>query len=286
LKPILVFALLALSVILPGTTFAEEGTAQVDVDGTTFEVSYDATGLTVDEMEADTSSGTLTIFVTTEDIEGNLEITLERNFLDSQTDGEDDEFLVLADGIDVPFEEEKTDSTRVLAITVPSGTNSLDIISLGATGFGTAEETPEEIEEPVEEVPEETPEEVPEEPETQCGPGTVLQDGVCVLEEQPEEPVEEVPEETPEEVPEEPETQCGPGTVLQDGVCVLDERCGPGTVFVDGQCVLEEAPTTSSRGMAFDLVAPAIAAFIIAFIVMIILWAIGRACRKKTNAKI
>jgi hypothetical protein len=38
--------------------------------------------------------------------------------------------------------------------------------------------------------------------------------------------------------------------------------------------------------MAFDLVAPAIAAFIIAFIVMIILWAIGRASRKKTNAKI
>jgi hypothetical protein len=263
---------------MPNLAFAEAGTSNVDVDGTTFEVSYDVTGLTVDDMEADTATGTLSIFITTIDAAASLEITLERNFFDSQTDGVDDEFLVLADGFDTPFEETKTDTARILIIDVPEGTNSLDIISFGTTSFGSAE-MPEE--EPVEETPIEEPEEPTEEPEMQCGPGTILQDGVCVLE--TEEPVEETPIEEPEEPTEEPEMQCGPGTILQDGVCVLDETCGPGTILEDGVCVLAEAPqpTGTSRGGAFQMMYGLVAAFIIAFIVMIILWAIGRAGRKK-----
>ncbi len=265
---------------MPNLAFAEAGTSSVDVDGTTFEVSYDAIGLTIDDMEADTATGTLSIFITTTDVAASLEITLERIFFDSQTDGEDDEFLVLADGFDTPFEETATDTARILTIDVPEGTNSLDIISFGTTNFG-AVEMPEDVpdEEQVEETPTEEPEET-EEPEMQCGPGTILQDGVCVLE--TEEPVEEIPTEEPEET-EEPEMQCGPGTILQDGVCVLDERCGPGTIFEDGQCVLEGAPQPSgtSRSDAFQMVYGLVAAFVIAFIIMIILWAIGRASRTK-----
>jgi len=228
---------------MPNLAFAETGTSSVDVDGTTFEVSYDATGLTIDDMEADTATGTLTIFITTTDIVASLEITLERSFFDSQIDGEDVEFVVLADGFDTPFEETATDTARTLTIDVPEGTNSLDIISFGATSFGSVE----------------MPEEVPD-----------------------EEQVEETPTDAPEETTEESEMQCGPGTILQDGVCVLDERCGPGTIFKDGQCVLEEAPQPSgtSRSGAFQMIYGLVAAFVIAFIIMIILWAIGRASRK------
>jgi hypothetical protein len=229
---------------MPNLAFAEAGTSNVDVDGTTFEVNFDATGLTVDDMEADTATGTLSIFITTTDAAPSLEITLERSFFDSQTDGEDDEFLVLADGFDTSFDETKTDTARILTIDVPEGTNSLDIISFGTTNFGSAE----------------IPEEVPE-----------------------EEPVEETPTEEPEGTPEESEMQCGPGTILQDGVCVLDETCGPGTILQDGVCVLAEAPqpTGTSRGGAFQMMYGLVAAFVIAFIVMIILWTIGRAGRKK-----
>ena len=46
-----------------------------------------------------------------------------------------------------------------------------------------------------------------------------------------------------------PKTECGPGTVLKDDVCVLDERCGPGTVLEDGVCVLNNPDTEpSSKG--------------------------------------
>ena len=120
-------------------------------------------------------------------------------------------------------------------------------------------------------VPEETQEEVP------------------VEEEIPEEtvPEEEVPVE--ETTPEAETDKCGPGTILKDGACVLDERCGSGTHFEDGVCVLDQKETTT-EGVSLggsntsQLIIPAIIGFGIAFIVMIILWLIGRAGRSPSAA--
>lgn len=90
------------------------------------------------------------------------------------------------------------------------------------------------------------------------------------------------PEPTPEPTPEPDTTQkteCGPGTVLKDGVCVLDERCGPGTVLQDGVCVLIPSEPSVGKSGGFDLVYGATAGFIIAFIVIIILYIISRGSR-------
>ncbi|MBM3904819.1 MAG: hypothetical protein FJ357_06765 [Thaumarchaeota archaeon] len=277
MKSLLAFALLSIVLMLPS---AYASTASIEVNGNTHEITYEATGLEVEGLEADTSTATLSVLVTTSEVEGTLVITLDRSFFDSKTDGTDDDFLILADTEEAIFAEEKTDSSRTLTITVPSGTNSVDIISLGTTNFGTGEPAaPEEI-------PDETPTEPEptEEPTTQCGPGTVLDPdtNTCVLEATPE--PEPTAEPAPvEETPEAPQSQqCGPGTVLKDGQCVLDETCGPGTILQDGQCVLDtSAPTSSPKSMGKEFVIGIIAAFVIAFVTMIILWAIGKAGRGK-----
>lgn len=286
MKPVLVLSLLALGLLLPNLAFATPGTSQVTVNNSTFDVNYDATGLEVTGIDADVQSSTVTVFVTTSDVSSTLKMTLDRNFFDSKSDGEDDDFLVLADGIETAFQESKSASSRTLTITVPSDTNSIDIIALGTTSFVSPTEQPpaeipQETQTPPETVPEESaPVETPQ-PETPteltCGPGTVLKDGVCVLEaEQPSAPATEVPKS---------DMTCGPGTVLKDGACVLDETCGPGTILKDGVCVLDQTPApqapVQSRGLAFELIAPVVAAFIIAFVIMMILWGIGKAGRKK-----
>ncbi len=277
----LAFALVALGLILPN---AYAATSSLEVNGVTHEITYEATGLTVEGIEADTNTATLSVLVTTTDVEGILVIELNRSFFDSVTDGLDDEFLVLADVEEALFVDEKTDTTRILTITVPTGTNSVDIISLGTTNFGMGEpETEAPVEEPTEtpEIPSE-PEAPIEEPEVlQCGPGTILRDGQCVLEQA--EPKPEAPIEEPETIEETPQvSQCGPGTVLQGGECVLDQTCGPGTIFQDGQCVLDTitAPTVS-KSQGTQLAIGIVAAFVVSFIVMIILWAIGKAGRRK-----
>ena len=280
MKSSLIFSLLAASLLLPNLAFATSGTYQVTVNDSTFDVNYDTTGLDVTGIEADVQSSTVTVFVTTSDVSGAITITLDRNFFDSKTNGEDDDFLVLADGVETTFQESKDAVSRILTISVPSGTNSVDIIALGSTSFGSGQpaEQPTQETAPPAEVPEETapPAETPK-TETKCGPGTVLKDGACVVEQASLQETAPPAETSKTE-------KCGPGTVLKDGACVLDETCGPGTILKDGTCVLDQTPApqaTQSRGLAFELIAPIVAAFVIAFVIMAILWAIGKAGKRK-----
>jgi len=67
---------------------------------------------------------------------------------------------------------------------------------------------------------------------------------------------------------------------LKDGVCVLDEKCGAGTVLQDGVCVLIPSEPSVGRSGGFDLVYGAAAGFIIAFLIMIILYITGRVIRQ------
>ena len=92
--------------------------------------------------------------------------------------------------------------------------------------------------------------------------------------------------ETPEPVVETPKTQCGPGTTLQDGACVLDERCGPGTILQGEVCVLVEPVASSSntsdisvKGLGKELVIGLIAAFVVAGIVGIVLALMSKASK-------
>ena len=108
-------------------------------------------------------------------------------------------------------------------------------------------------------------------------PETVVEEPVV------EEPVVEEPvveEETPR-------TECGPGTTLKEGVCVLDEKCGPGTIFEDGVCVLSviDPPSTqndtSPKGLGKEMVYGVIAAFVVAGIIGIILALMSKASKSK-----
>ena len=260
--------LILFTILTTAMVYAE--TISVDVEGNSFDVEYDATGLTVSGIEADSEVVSLILSVNVTDSPGVLEITFDRNFFDSKYNGLDEEFIILADGDEASFIETETNSqSRTLSIELPSGTEEVEII--GYTFGSPVEEKPEPVEEKPEPV-EEKPEPVEEKPEP--------------VEEKPE-PVEEKPEpveEKPEPVEEKPKTECGPGTILEDGVCVLDERCGPGTILEDGVCVLSPSSSpnnneTSVKGLGKELIIGTVAAFVIAGIVGIILALMSRASK-------
>ena len=80
------------------------------------------------------------------------------------------------------------------------------------------------------------------------------------------------------------QTQCGPGTVLKDGACVLDERCGPGTVLKDGACVVEStspSSETSVNVVGKELITGIVVALIVAGIIGIILGIMSKASKSK-----
>ena len=220
-----------------------------------FDVEYNAIGLSVYEIESDTDSMSLIFYVNVNDSNGKLDVTFDRMFFDSIYDGEDDFFFVLADGDEtVSREIQTTDSSRTLTIEIPSGTEELEIIG---SVFGITKELPSVIETPVIETPViETP---------------VIETPVI------ETPVIETPViETPST------NECGPGTILENDVCVLDQRCGPGTILENDVCVLDSTPSKSpSSGNGKELIMGVTFAFVIAGVIGIIFALISKANRNK-----
>ena len=218
------------------TAFVYAETISVDVDGTSFDIPYTTTGMTVTGIESDTESMSLIFSVDVTDSTGTLNVELERSFFDSIYDDIDDFFFILADGDEAISEEIQTTSqSRSLTIKVPSGTEDLEIIG---SAFNNS------VEEPIVEEP------IVEEPI-----------------------VENIPN-----------NECGPGTILENNICVLDQRCGPGTVLEDGACVLDSVSphsTSESPGMTKELIIGTTSAFVIAGIIGIILALISRANRNK-----
>jgi hypothetical protein len=229
--------------------YAAPGVVTVDLEGKSVNVNYDAEGIEILSAELDLDFISLILDVEVTGSPGILDITFDRNFFDATFQGADDVFIVIADG-DEPDSEEiaTTTQSRTLRIELPAGTDQVEIIG---TEFVMPETTV-----PAPEPPAPEPS-APEEPET---------------------PTPEVPE-----TPSGPKTQCGTGTVLKDGVCVLEEKCGKGTMLQDGVCVASPSAQRGDVSISRDLMTGGAFALGIALIVMIILGAIGRASRTKDN---
>ncbi|MDC4219937.1 MAG: hypothetical protein MTP07_06340 [Candidatus Nitrosopumilus limneticus] len=251
--------MILLTILSTALVYAE--TISVDVDGTAFDVSYTATGMTIIDVESDTGSYSLIFSVDVTDSPGILEIEFERSFFDSLIDGEtDDIFFILADGDEVVSTEIQTTQSRSLTIEVPFGTEELEIIG-SVLNNSELESVPETVEEPVVETVEEPVVETVEEPVVET--------------------VDEPVVETVDEPVNQNTNQCGPGTVLENNVCILDERCGPGTVLENNECVLDSTPSkSSSSGNGRELIIGIVGAFVIAGIVGIIFGLISRSNRK------
>ena len=178
------------------TAFVYAETISTDVDDTSFDIVYTTMGMNIVGIESDTESMSLILSVDVTDLNGKLDVILDRSFFDSVYDDVDDLFFILADGDEVISEEIQTTSqSRTLSITVPYGTEELEII--GSVFNSSVEEIiVEEI--IVEEI---IVEEIIVEDVTdnECGPGTILENNICILDQ-----------------------RCGPGTILEGDACVLD----------------------------------------------------------------
>ena len=251
-------ALLALVLISPAHVYAAPGVLIVDLEGKSINVIYDVEGVEIISVTPDLDFISLILEVEVTGSPGILEITFDRNFFDSTFEGADDAFIIIADG-DEPNSEEigTTTQSRTLQIELPAGTEEVEIIG---TEFVMSETT----------MPPPPP---PEEPPASEEPPT--------MEEPPAS--EEPPTMEEPETPSGPKTQCGTGTVLKDGVCVLEEKCGSGTVLQDGMCVASPSAKKTDVSIYRDLITGGGTALVIAFIMIIFFAIIARVSRAKTS---
>ena len=187
-------------------------TETLEFDGEDYLIEYTTVNMDVYDIYIDASSKSLILdFDMLEESIGMLDITIGRALLDSVLDGEDLAYGVEIDAISTEeVIESSNEQLRTLSITVPSGSFSVEII-----GNVLASNNPEPKDvEPVESVVDE-----PIEPITPIETEPVE----SVVDEpiEPITPIETEPVESVVDEP--IADGCGPGTILQDGVCIIDE---------------------------------------------------------------
>ncbi len=95
----------------------------------TFDVEYTIKGGTVKNMLVDPDIFALIVIVENSD-EGSITLSLPREYIDAKKqDGTDDTFIVLIDGLEVPYQEVKTeDDSRIIKIQFEEGDSDIEII--------------------------------------------------------------------------------------------------------------------------------------------------------------
>lgn len=99
----------------------------VNFHGTLFTLKYKITNGEILKIFSDVETKSLIIEMKSI-ADGNLEIQIPRELLDSKHDGKDDVFFVLADGEEMEFEEKTLSEYRILKIPFFNGTEEIEII--------------------------------------------------------------------------------------------------------------------------------------------------------------
>jgi len=243
-------------------------TAFVYADDTSFDVVYSTTGMTITGIESDTESISLILSVDVTDLNGKLNIVLERSFFDSVYNRIHSDFIILTDGDYALFEETEINSiTRTLSITVPSGTEDIEI-------FGSI-------------LDDSLPIILVNSNENKSSPDVInkaiadkaIADKAIADKAIADKAIADKAIADKAIADKAIQAQCGPGTILEGNACVLDNRCGPGTILEGNACVLDSTLAKSSAPMGYtkELITSVTITLGIAGIIGIILALIARA---------
>ena len=97
---------------------------------------YVSNGVDIANYDLDNSDMVLALDVKVTDTKGSLELTLDRNLIDSRYNGKDDSFLVIADGDEVLYKETKTtQKSRTLKFNLNHDVELVEIFGTHVNGI-------------------------------------------------------------------------------------------------------------------------------------------------------
>ncbi|MBT7252497.1 MAG: hypothetical protein HN875_02035 [Candidatus Nitrosopelagicus sp.] len=116
---------LVAAIMIP-SAFAD--TVSTDIDSVSYDIEYTGNNVVLKSATADLDFISLIFETEVTGSEGDVSITLQRDFFDAKIGYSDDDFFILSDGDEIEFEETKDDTSRTLSFSLSTGTEEIEII--------------------------------------------------------------------------------------------------------------------------------------------------------------
>ena len=184
---------LAAAIMIP-SAFAD--TVSTDIDSVSYDIEYTGNNVVLKSAIADLDFISLIFETEVTGSEGDVSITLQRDFFDAKIGYSDDDFFILSDGDEIEFEETKDDTSRTLSFSLSTGTEEIEIIGTILAGYSFLMEQQQQAENSAAQAQADADaaaqaqadadaknaeEEKLEKLMNSCGDGTVFENGECVL---------------------------------------------------------------------------------------------------------
>ena len=244
---------LVAAIMIP-SAFAD--TVSTDIDSVSYDIEYTGNNVVLKSATADLDFISLIFETEVTGSEGDVSITLQRDFFDAKIGYSDDDFFILSDGDEIEFEETKDDTSRTLSFSLSEGTEEIEIIGtiLANNSFL-----------------------IEQEQQAENSAAQAQADAEAAAQAQAD---AEAAAQANAEATAQAQADADAKNAEEEKLEKLMNSCGDGTVFENGECVLSNMEKNAKNVNYGPLIYSVVIAMMIGITITLILWGIGKKSHK------
>ncbi len=246
-----------IAAIMIPSAFAD--TVSTDIDSVSYDIEYTGNNVVLKSATADLDFISLIFETEVTGSEGDVSITLQRDFFDAKIGYSDDDFFILSDGDEIEFEETKDDTSRTLSFSLSTGTEEIEIIGTILANNSFLIEQEQQAENSAAQAQSDA------DAAAQADADAAAQaqaDADAAAQAQADADAKNAEEEKLEK---------------------LMNSCGDGTVFENGECVLSNMEKNAKNVNHGSLIYSVVIGLMIGITITLILWGIGKKSHKSLS---
>ena len=247
---------LVAAIMIP-SAFAD--TVSTDIDSVSYDIEYTGNNVVLKSATADLDFISIIFETEVTGSEGDVSITLQRDFFDAKIGYSDDDFFILSDGDEIEFEETKDDTSRTLSFSLSAGTEEIEIIGtiLANNSFL-----------------------IEQEQQAENSAAQAQADADAAAQAQADAAAQA---QADADAAAQAQADADAKNAEEEKLEKLMNSCGDGTVFENGECVLSNMEKNAKNVNHGSLIYSVVIGLMIGITITLILWGIGKKSHKSLS---
>ena len=247
---------LVAAIMIP-SAFAD--TVSTDIDSVSYDIEYTGNNVVLKSATADLDFISIIFETEVTGSEGDVSITLQRDFFDAKIGYSDDDFFILSDGDEIEFEETKDDTSRTLSFSLSTGTEEIEIIGtiLANNSFL-----------------------IEQEQQAENSAAQAQADADAAAQAQADAAAQA---QADADAAAQAQADADAKNAEEEKLEKLMNSCGDGTVFENGECVLSNMEKNAKNVNHGSLIYSVVIGLMIGITITLILWGIGKKSHKSLS---